>query len=37
VLAATHDPAVRAVAHRQLWMSGGVLHEEPATSADATG
>jgi putative ABC transport system ATP-binding protein len=33
VLAATHDPAVRAVAHRRLWMQDGVLHEEPAPAA----
>jgi putative ABC transport system ATP-binding protein len=32
VLAATHDPAVRAVAHRRLWMQDGTLHEEPATA-----
>jgi putative ABC transport system ATP-binding protein len=29
VLAATHDPAVRAVADRCLWMAGGHLREEP--------
>jgi len=29
VLVATHDPAVTAVAHRRLWMSDGVLHEQP--------
>lgn len=30
VLVASHDPDVRAVAHRRLTMAGGVLHEEPS-------
>jgi putative ABC transport system ATP-binding protein len=37
VLVATHDPALREVAHRRFRMAGGVLHEEPSPVDDRAG